>query len=278
MNDKHLEYNDEESPSAEYPYLRNWLKVNNRVSGDFVSNHFLIWIDILGYKKNADCLFGETYNPESLKRVNSYLQKIADAYEFAIDFYKNVMGEDPKIRIFSDNILLYCKLYQNHTDLENIIKLMLVASGIQWVMTGASKILVRGAATIGLFYSNDWFVYGPALIEAYKLETEASIYPRILISNNLLEYLKAQRNGDMAFDDLYQGLLLKDDDGLYCIDGLSPMYKSHICLFDYGTSLIIMNENYVDESEKHKGMMNYTICKFNEFCKKENINLEIDLL
>ena len=278
MNDKYPEYNDEGSPPVEYPYLRNWLKVNNRISGDFVSNHFLIWIDILGYKNNADCPFGETYNPESLKRVNSYLQKIADAYEFAIDLYKNAMGEDPKIRIFSDNILLYCKLYQDHTDLKNIIKLMLVASGIQWVMTGASKILVRGAATIGLFYSNDRFVYGPALIEAYKLETEASIYPRILISDNLLEYLEAQRNGDMAFDDLYQGLLLKDDDGLYCIDGLSPMYKSQTYLFDYGTSLIIMKENYVDESEKHKGMMNYTICKFNEFCKEENINLKIDLL
>ena len=56
------------------------------------------------------------------------------------------------------------------------------------------------------------------------------------------------------------------------------MYKSQTYLFDYGTSLIIMKENYVDESEKHKGMMNYTICKFNEFCKEENINLEIDLL
>ena len=278
MDDKHLEYNDGESPPVEYPYLRNWLKVNNRISGDFVSNHFLIWIDILGYKNNADCPFGETYNPESLKRVNSYLQKIADAYEFAIDLYKNAMGEDPKIRIFSDNILLYCKLYQDHTDLKNIIKLMLVASGIQWVMTGASKILVRGAATIGLFYSNDRFVYGPALIEAYKLETEASIYPRILISDNLLEYLEAQRNGDMAFDDLYQGLLLKDVDGLYCIDGLYPMYGSHEYLSKYGENLVILRESYVDENEKLKGMMNYTISKFNEFCEKEKIDLNLNLL
>ena len=146
-------------------------------------------------------------------------------------------GEDPKVRIFSDNILLYCKLHQNHTDLENIIKLLYVASSIQRVMTGASKILVRGAATIGLFYSNDQFVYGPALIEAYKLETEESIYPRILISDNLLEYLEAQRNGDMSFDDLYQGLLLKDKDGRYCIDGLCPMHGYHSCLFDYGANI-----------------------------------------
>lgn len=248
------------------------------ISGDFVSNHFLIWIDILGYKNNADCPFGEIHNPESVRKVDSYLHKITDAYDFAIDFCKRVAGEDPNIRIFSDNILLYCKIYQNHTDLENIIKLLYVASSIQWVMTGASKILVRGAATIGLFYSNDRFVYGPALIEAYKLETEASIYPRILISDNLLEYLEAQRNGDMAFDDLYQGLLLKDKDGLYCIDGLCPMHGYHSCLFDYGANITILRDSYVDSSEKLKGMMNYTISKFNEFCEKEQVDLKINLL
>lgn len=278
MNDKYLDFKHADLSSAKYPNLLNCLKVNNMVSGDFVSNHFLIWIDILGYKNNADCPFGEIHNLESVRKVDSYLHKITDAYDFAIDFCNRVAGEDPKIRIFSDNILLYCKLHQNHTDLENIIKLLYVASSIQWVMTGASKILVRGAATIGLFYSNDRFVYGPALIEAYKLETEASIYPRILISDNLLEYLEAQRNGDMSFDDLYQGLLLKDMDGLYCIDGLYPMYGSHECLSKYGENLVILRESYVDKNEKLKGMMNYTISKFNEFCEKEIIDLNIDLL
>ena len=79
------------------------------VSGDFVSNHFLIWIDILGYKNNADCPFGEIHNLESVRKVDSYLHKITDA-NFAIDFCKKVAGENPNIRIFSDNILLYCKI------------------------------------------------------------------------------------------------------------------------------------------------------------------------
>ena len=116
------------------------------------------------------------------------------------------------------------------------------------------------------------------MIEAYKLETEASIYPRILISDNLLEYLEAQRNGDMTFDDLYQRLLLKDVDGFYCIDGLYPMYGSHECLSKYGENLVILRKSYVDENEKLKGMMNYTISKFNEFCEKEHVDSKIDLL
>lgn len=278
MNDKYSDSSDAVFASEKFPNVLNWVRINNRISGDFVSNHFLIWIDILGYKNHADCPFGEIHNLESVKKVDSYLHKITDAFNFAIDICKRVAGEDPKIRIFSDNILLYCKLYFDHTDQENIMKLLYVASSIQWVMTGASKILVRGAATIGLFYSNDRFVYGPALIEAYSLETNESVYPRILISENLLEYLETNRNKDMTFDELYQGLLLKDEDGRYCIDGLSPMYWSHTCLFDYGANIEMLKDSYVDKSEKLKGMMNYTIRKFNEFCERENIVLKLDQL
>ena len=57
-----------------YPNISNWLKVNNRVAGDYVSNHFLIWIDILGYKNHVDYPSGEIYNPQSVKKVDLYLQ------------------------------------------------------------------------------------------------------------------------------------------------------------------------------------------------------------
>ena len=56
------------------------------------------------------------------------------------------------------------------------------------------------------------------------------------------------------------------------------MYGSQDCLSKYGENLMILRESYVDENEKLKGMMNYTISKFNEFCEKEIIDLNIDLL
>ena len=267
--------NTDES-STQYPNILNWLKVNNRIPGEFVSNHVLIWIDILGYKNDADCHFKNSYKPESVKTVDLYLQKIMDAYDFALEFSKRILGEDPGIRIFSDNILLYCKLHQDPTDLENIIKLLYVASGIQWIMTGALKILIRGAATVGLFYSNNRFVYGPALIEAYKLETKATFYPRILISDNLKDYLKTIENTNP--DELFQGLLVRDEDGICCVNGLFPMHGTHINPIDYGTSIATMRESYIDKSEDLKSKMNYTISKYNEFCKEEHIDSNIDLL
>ena len=49
-------------------------------------------------------------------------------------------------------------------------------------------ILIRGGCTKGMIYSNTSsnILFGPALAEAYKIESEFSVYPRIVVSESVL--------------------------------------------------------------------------------------------
>jgi hypothetical protein len=43
---------------------------------------------------------------------------------------------------------------------------------------------IRGAVTLGDFYIRDGFLYGPALVEAYRLENTVAIHPRIILGTS----------------------------------------------------------------------------------------------
>lgn len=49
--------------------------------------------------------------------------------------------------------------------------------------------LVRGGVTIGKLYHRDGVIFGPALLEAVKLEGHDAVYPRLLCSGKLVEHL-----------------------------------------------------------------------------------------
>lgn len=51
--------------------------------------------------------------------------------------------------------------------------------------------LSRGAVVVGELYHRDNIVFGPALIEAVRLEESEAFYPRIIISDEAFELIKA---------------------------------------------------------------------------------------
>ena len=55
------------------------------------------------------------------------------------------------------------------------------------------------------------------------------------------------------------------------------MHSNHTCLSEYNESLEIMRAEYIQKDENLKRKMNYVIRKFNEFCKKECIDINLDL-
>lgn len=273
--------NDEHSfghNTPQYPEIINALNINNRLNGDSISNHLLIWIDILGYKEMMDQIIREDHFSERINLLNQLKDEVRSAFSFAVDQVNGKEGTDPGIRIFSDNILLYCKLYGNPTDLENIIRLFSVASSFQWFMINDLKMLVRGAATNGLFYADETFVFGPALIEAYELESKTSAYPRIIISDSLLKYLRSLVSSDSIFDGAFGELVWKDFDGLHSINGHFVMYGSEDFICKYKTSIETLKNKYLEKNERLKTKMNYLIHNFNLFCEEQQINQKIRLL
>lgn len=51
-------------------------------------------------------------------------------------------------------------------------------------------IFTRGAITKGLIFDDFQVVFGPAIVEAYILESEIAIYPRVIASENIITDLK----------------------------------------------------------------------------------------
>lgn len=77
------------------------------------------------------------------------------------------------------------------TDLRQINRLCRILSSIQWRTLIYSKMLLRGALTAGRVKGStaDGFFIGPAIIEAYKLERENAIFPRIIYMNEIENYI-----------------------------------------------------------------------------------------
>jgi len=75
-----------------------------------------------------------------------------------------------------------------------------------------SGFLIRGGATVGPLYHRNGVVVGSALVEAYKLESTVSIYPRIAVSRKLYSRVRA-----------HSALLAVDEDGITYFDYFLPM-------------------------------------------------------
>lgn len=61
--------------------------------------------------------------------------------------------------------------------------------------------LARGAVVKGPLYHDDNMVFGSALVEAYRLENQIALYPRIMISKPVADELNSFSKDDPSFRD-----------------------------------------------------------------------------
>lgn len=126
-------------------------------------------IDLLGMKWIM-CSDKEGKNLNSIRNIYKSWVKI-----FTEDYFKNI-----KVRFFSDNVIIAIPVsVSNGPDI--------LLEGIGWLCSHLLKCgyKPRGAVTKGAFYSDDIFVWGSALVNAYLLESKEAIYPRILVDKTV---------------------------------------------------------------------------------------------
>lgn len=193
-------------------------------------------IDMLGVK-------------EALKSDKHILDKIYVTYHLFERLLENESvrtGIDfrAQYKSFSDNIVI-CAKYTDGIS-ENIVQKVFFDAIILFIgcCTGIHGLLVRGGIAIGELYFDDNFVIGNALVDAYKLESELAIFPRIIIDRKSYQELS---NG-------YQDWFKKDVD--YCF--LDFLNKCN--LFD--VTSVIKNFNTEDKTgiEIFRGVLLDNIC------------------
>ena len=171
------------------------------------------FIDILGaakkIKENADDSLNQVHNvyTNSLK----YLEEITQI----INVNNKVFVEKLFIRIFSDNIVIAASAKES-VDIA-FLQVVAFTAIIQQEFLQAS-VLVRGGISIGNFYYDDVMIWGKALVEAYTVESTIAIYPRVVITPELIDKLKFR-----SWHGIDQFITV-DMDGLLFVDYISNHY------------------------------------------------------
>ncbi|EEY89244.1 hypothetical protein HMPREF0017_02216 [Acinetobacter lwoffii SH145] len=189
------------------------------------------FIDILGFKS----LIEETQQPDcAAKKINNIKQAFDLIYKMLAEHYDVEQIKQVKYSTFSDCIVFSFPARQTNSLFFALLPLIWLQAELVW----KHDILLRGVMTIGEIYHDDKIVFGPAMVEAYELETKKAIYPRIILDPKIkteytlwLDEVKKIGNADQIYDleneQRYtfksDGLLTEDDDGYYYVDYLDKI-------------------------------------------------------
>lgn len=178
-------------------------------------DRIVAFIDVLGFRAMVNDTVDAKGNDDQTK-----IQRIYDAYEVIQDNWRGSSSglekTSKKTTIFSDCIVVSVaeneasQVFWTLLEIKHLI-MALVYHGI----------LVRGAVVRGKLIHERNVVFGPALVEAYTLESKAALYPRIILDRDLVVAAGQRRAGHHSKKeeiDYVQSLLEKDSDGMYYVD------------------------------------------------------------
>lgn len=157
------------------------------------------FVDVLGFGS----LVQRLEDDEVLHRkIYSALKQIKAVKVSSLQ--SNTAQSNLEVSVFSDSIAISAPKDNYHGVIWSAIHLQsaLLTLGV----------LTRGGISCGKTVHEDDILYGEGMIRAYKLESRAAIYPRILVDRNVL---------DLTNDGYCSIFFQKDTDGLWYLDPFS---------------------------------------------------------
>jgi len=160
-----------------------------------LKQHFVAFLDVLG--------FSEMVSEDVRGEKQANLEKLFRCHQSAATIFQ----DDPNCAItqFSDSIVI-SKPY--------------LASDFSWFVARVAEyqrllldeeLLCRGGIAVNKHFSNGTFTFSAGLIAAYKVESKAAKYPRVVVSADVLELVYPTWPARADF-------LIEEDDGLFFVD------------------------------------------------------------
>jgi hypothetical protein len=193
-------------------------------------DRIVAFIDILGFKNKINDTISGSNN------VQSQIDKIIQAYDIIRNScgieIKNEMEkmirkellESRMATIFSDSIIISFLT-------DNISEISFTFIDLQRILDHLvhHHFICRGALTCGKMIHTKDFCFGPAFVEAYEMEKKAALYPRIIISEDLMKKFKQFEQQPALEDEMesVKNLLKQDTDGMYYIDYFENIMGLH---------------------------------------------------
>ena len=138
---------------------------------DGYSERLCVYVDILGFKK----LLGNL-SPPKIQRLLTKVHKPITELAFEED--------DFRVQSISDAVTM-----STAVTAKGLAALIEALEGLTFDLLSEGY-FVRGALIKGPLYHDDETVFGPALVEAFRLESEVVKYPRIMVHSNVLHAAK----------------------------------------------------------------------------------------
>jgi len=175
----------------------------------------LSYLDVLGFRDMIDKTKKSVYE---VQKTFALLHHMKLQYSGMRRFAAATDGRNPRpithFRNFSDLIIRATELTDDDTlaDFLNWEFMALAGTQCNSVCQGD---LLRGAVCIGDLYIDDDVTFGPALVEAYSLESTVAVFPRIVIDKEVIRKSRYESDGPVWNDFVARG-----EDGVYFIDYL----------------------------------------------------------
>ncbi|MFD2046618.1 hypothetical protein ACFSTA_20360 [Ornithinibacillus salinisoli] len=173
------------------------------------------FVDILGFSQLVQDSFNAGTGNDLLKRLHKTLTDGINSLR-PREEYVGVL------KTFTDNIVIGHPIYEDGESQLGGIFLDFAAYQLSMALEG---FFVRGAVSIGEYYADNEFAFGPALLEAHQLESEEAITPRIILSNETRNMVHEHINyyADPKWAPQSRDLLKDNVDGNYFINYLETV-------------------------------------------------------
>ena len=166
----------------------------------------ICFLDILG--------FSEFVNRYDNDITSTFLQEIQESFALARvhllenkNQYNKEAIEHLEYQTFSDNVCISIPYFDNENDfLSNFNILSIYVRGFQMIMM-SKGFFMRGGISIGSYYADNNIIFSKGLINAYKLESEKAIYPRILVDKVIIEKILNFRESQIDYFGLKQAII-----------------------------------------------------------------------
>lgn len=181
---------------------------------DIYEKRAVAFIDILGFRD----LVRRGRESEILSTMNSIPKKISFFAE------GDLADLDFKVSSFSDSVVASARfIAKNHVP---AVVVALYAGELSLALM-QKGILTRGAIAVGMLHHQDPNIFGPALIDAYELESNVAQYPRIIVPQKIASGICQTLFGNFGWDWFVKNHPFRVDfDGLNHLDVLGPFFTS----------------------------------------------------
>ncbi len=217
------------------------------------------FVDILGFK---DLIYETTIGKEKIEFICNCLD-IMKEYVYDKEFVE-LQNIDYQFTHFSDCFIVSYEYTIESQTFSTLLSLVWMQS----ILAGRG-ILCRGGIAIGHAVHTPNYVFGSAVIEAYKLE-QKSVYPRIILNDEVLITAGKHRipSHSKEFElDFIHSLIKKDNDGYYYVDYLSACSSEFDDIYDYPLFLYdickLIEKNLKNNDRRVVDKYEWMRCKYN---------------